>query len=237
VYAFSRILSAIGVASLVAACSSASGTGPVPQNGAGLTPQSVAQTQSVAKTAASVAQTASAARTIASDHKKNDSDLTATPASLEFASGATAAQSVVVNSKRDDQGTYDVSIAGTGNCPTVSPSTLLLKNHSMHGHGDDAGGGDGDHDDGNAGSSTITVTPNGAGPATCTITVAKHDKDAVKDAAQGKSDGDDESLTIPVTVDAPVATPTPTASPTPTATPTPAPTDTPAPTPSPTPGR
>jgi hypothetical protein len=222
VYALSRILSAIGVASLVAACSSGSGTGPVPQNGAGLTPQSVAQTQAVAKTTASVAQPASAARTTASDHQKNDhdSDLSATPASLEFASGAAAAQTVVVNSTRSHDeggGSFDVSIAGTGNCPTVSPTTLVLKDgkghdHDVKGHDHDGGDGDGDrdHHNGDGGSATITVTPNGAGPATCTITVAKHDKDAAKDAAQGKSDGDDESLTIPVTVDAPVPTPAPT---------------------------
>ncbi|HEY4441902.1 MAG TPA: hypothetical protein VGN14_15685 [Candidatus Elarobacter sp.] len=198
-----RFLTAIGTAAVLAACSSASGTGPMPGTSGNLGPQSAARQTVAAGTTA-----ASTIRSTASHHEKPD--LAASPSSVDFVSGDSPAQTVAITGK-DDNRPYDVTIAGTGNCPTVSPATLRLKHAASGHHGDGDGRHSDDDDRDGAATATITVTPNGAGPATCTITIAQHDGDAKHDA--------DDSLTIPVTVGG--ATPTPV--PTPTFTPTPSP--------------
>ncbi|MDB5026998.1 MAG: hypothetical protein JWO66_687, partial [Candidatus Eremiobacteraeota bacterium] len=145
--------------------------------------------------------------------------LVASPASLEFTADQAAAgtaQTVTITAKSDKK--LAVTIAGTGNCPTVSPSALKLKGT------DQEGNHEGDHAD--VATGAITVTPSGAGPATCTITVAssshKDEHDAKSTKGHHENDNDDHednddaavTLTIPVIVDAPVvATPSP--SPTP----------------------
>jgi hypothetical protein len=211
-----RILTAVGVASLLAACGSSTGTGTVPSaTGGTLTNQQ------------SASQPASATRTVAS-HRTKTPALSANPASLAFADGDTGAQTVTITSKTS--GKYAVTIAGTGNCPTVSPATLTLK------HADEEGNHDGDHQhvDSNTGTATITVTPAGVGPATCTITVgkavSKRDRKSLDDNDEHENENDNEhggtpSLTIPVTVAAP-ATPSPSPTATATAVPTPSPTPT-----------
>ncbi len=202
--AFPRVLAAAAIAALLTACSSSSGTVPT-----ALTPSTL--------TPSSASQAAAAASRGTLDHAKKTA-LTANPAGLEFASGATAAQTVTVSGHGG--GTFGVAISGTGNCPTVAPAKLTLK-----GHDED---GDRDRDRRDASSGIITVTPAGAGPASCVIalTSAKHgegddEHDGDRDHHdRDHHDGDHHGpaapvLTIPVTVDAPVATPTPLPTPTP----------------------
>jgi hypothetical protein len=212
--ALPRMLAAVGVASLLAACSTSSGTVPSPQSGS-LTPTSASQAA------------ASASRG-ALERSKKAVPLAANPASLQFASADTAAKTVAVSG--GSGGTFDVSIAGTGNCPAVVPAKITVKNADDDDHGRHA-----------ASPATITVTPAGAGPAACVISLTSHaDGDDEHDGDRDHHDGDRDrhdgdrghhdsdhhgtpapaapALTIPVTVDAPVATPTPV--PTPTASPT-----------------
>ncbi|MBV8748220.1 MAG: hypothetical protein JO103_00755, partial [Candidatus Eremiobacteraeota bacterium] len=183
-------------------------------------------------------------------HERHEhSDYSANPSSLTFTLAQASAgtpQTVVITSRNEHKLT--ASIAGTGTCPTISPTTLTpdepKKKHHDH-DGDHDGWWGGDDDDTFV--ATLTVTPvassgggrsggGGASPASCTITVqpkgdGNNDRDDHPDA--------DDILTIPVTVGdtaTPTPAPTPTATPTPvpTATPTPVPTDTPSPTPTPT---
>lgn len=81
-----------------------------------------------------------------------------------------------------------VTVAGTGNCPSVSPQTLRFTSREKHRHGfawndDDAVG------------ATLTVRPTGSGTAACTITVLHADDP--HDDDDGK-----HSVTIAVTVGA-----------------------------------
>ena len=122
----------------------------------------------------------------------------ASPASLEFTAAQAAAgtpQTVTITAK--DDGKLSVAIAGTGNCPTVSPSAIKPQ-RAQH--------DDRDHDGHDTATALITVTPAGAGPAACTITVRHGDGDG--DEHDGDADGA-APLAIPVVVDAPAPSPTP----------------------------
>jgi hypothetical protein len=137
----------------------------------------------------------SSARAVQSSWRADGHAVTssASPASLEFTADQAAAgtpQTVTIAAK--DDGKLSVAIAGTGNCPTVSPSAIKPQ-RSQHDNRD--------HDGHDTATATITVTPAGPGPATCTITVQHGDGD--------DNDADGAApLTIPVVVDAPVV-PTP----------------------------
>jgi hypothetical protein len=197
---FTRIFSALAAAALLSACHGGSTNAPpVPALSAG---------------------TQSALRATESHH--GTPAIVANPASLQFTGAQAAAgtpQTVIVSAKSGDK--RSVSIAGTGNCPLVSPSQLKPKAMDED--------GDRDHDRGDTKAGVVTVTPHGAGPATCIITVssahgAGHDGDRDRDRHDGdRHDGDGHdhdrddasALTIPVTVDA-SATPSPTPSPSPT---------------------
>lgn len=188
-----RVFTALAAASMLAAC----------QGGA---------TSPLAPAAAPGNATQSAARAVAS-HKTPAPEIAANPASLEFSAAQAAAgtpQIVTITAK--DDGRLNVSIAGTGNCPTVSPAKLKAKKADED--------GDRDRDGRDPRSGVITVTPNGAGPAACTITVTSAERDGDKDHHDNDKDRHDKdgdhhdsgiTITIPVTVDAP---PTPTPAPT-----------------------
>ncbi|MGD0051763.1 MAG: hypothetical protein ABSD03_08075 [Vulcanimicrobiaceae bacterium] len=172
--------------------------------------------------------------------------LSADPTSLSFTADEAAAgtpQTVAVTVSNSVIDSVTATIAGTGNCPTVSPAALRPPNSGKHHHHSlfwwliwdvswffDWNKSNDGHDEA-PWTATLTVTPAGAGPATCTITLVAGNDDA-------KCNQNAPTLTIPVTVAA-AATPSPTPSPTPTAVPTPTPTATPTavPTPTPTPGR
>jgi hypothetical protein len=205
-----RVLTALAAASMLAACQGGAITAPA-------LPGSTS-TDSAARAAQSAARSTAG-------HKAKTPEIAAAPASLEFTAGQAAAgtpQTVTITSKSD--GRFTVSIAGTGNCPTVSPARLAARRV------DEDGDRDRDRRDAKAG--VITVTPAGAGPATCTITVSSagegdgdrdndRDNDRDKRGEHGEHHADaSDTLTIPVVVDAP-ASPAPTPTPTPTPTPCP----------------
>lgn len=153
-----RILPVLAASSLLAACQGGSTSAPP-------FPAPHGPSNSSAQSAARAAQSAEA--------------VTATPASIEFTADQAVEetpQSVTISA--GDDGVRRVSIAGTGNCPAVSPAKL--KPQKAHG-GDPATG-------------VITVTPVANGPANCLITVNKGDGDDDGDGAQ--------AITIPVTIDA-----------------------------------
>jgi hypothetical protein len=204
-HSLARVLTVVAAASLLAACQGGGATAPAPGQPAVLGAQS------------SASSPLTAARAVAgahhdSDHNEKTPELAANPSSLHFTDAQATAgtpQSVTVSAKSSDK--LSVSIAGTGNCPTVSPAKLKK-------------------------SGVITVTPSGAGPAACVITVSEGDSDHHADGDRdndrhgdtdhhgdndrhGDNDhhGDaDDTLMIPVTVDAaPVATPTPSPTPVP----------------------
>jgi hypothetical protein len=201
---FFRIAAVCAAASLLAAC-----------NGGSAAPPPMPQVGNAAQSAARSAQSAAHGN---DSHAKPPS-LSASPASLEFTADQAAAgtaQTVTVSAL--DDGRLNVSIAGTGNCPLVTPSKLKPK------HVDDDGDAKNRGRDATGG--VITVTPNGAGPATCAITVSNNDgddrdgdrgHDGDRDHHDGDHHGDRDGdhqgrvLVIPVVVDAPV----PVASPTP----------------------
>ena len=210
-----RILTALAAASMLAACQGGSASAPAipPQNGS-------AGTQSAARSSA--------------DHHASAPNLSANPSSLRFTADQAAAgmpQIVTISATSSDQ--LAVTIAGTGNCPLVSPAMLQPKRSGGDDDGDHRGGDDRDRGGDRAATGVVTVTPHGAGPATCLITVTKKHGDSEgrdRHDAGRRNDGDDhdgdrhdgddhgtaDALTIPVTVDAaPIPTPTPVASPTP----------------------
>jgi len=181
---FSRILPACVAASMLAACQGGVATAPP-------MPQTAGAAQSAARSVQSAAH--------GDDGHAKQASLSASPASLEFTADQAAAgtaQTVTVGARDDAK--LSVSIAGTGNCPLVTPSRLKPK------HVDDDGDAKNRGRDATGG--VITVTPNGAGPAVCTITVSSH--------GDGDGDGDRHDaadvLTIPVVVDAPAPSSTPT---------------------------
>ena len=199
-----RFMPVLAVSSLLAACSGGTASAPpfpAPQN------PSNSAAQAVARAVQSSSHAADAHATPAPP---------ASPASLEFTADQAAAgtpQTVTINAK--DDGVLRVSIAGTGNCPTVSPSTIKPQRDAHDNR---------DHDGHDVASAVITVTPAGAGPATCLITVKNgdgdgdhHDGDGDRHGSardrHGDGDGDGaKAITIPVIVDAP-ATPVPTPTP------------------------
>jgi hypothetical protein len=175
-----RFMPVLAASSLLAACSGGAASAPpfpAPQNPSNSAAQSTA-------------------RGIQSSSKAADAS-SASPASLEFTADQAAAgtaQTVTISAK--DDGMLRVSIAGNGNCPSVSPSTIKPQRGAHDNR---------DHDGHDVASALITVTPAGAGPASCLITVKN-----------GNGEGDDDAgktVTIPVSVDAP---PTPAPTPTPT---------------------
>ena len=225
----SSLLGALGAAALLTACQGGGSSAPaLPPPGHG--------TQALVRAPQSSARATQ-------QHHQSAPPLSANPASLEFTADQVAAsppvaQTVTVAATSD--GELSVSIAGTGNCPLVSPATLRPKRVDED--------GDHDRDRRDAKRGVITVTPNGAGPASCTITVARsgrdhddadgHEDHDRKDDRDRKDDHDGDhhgqapaagdALVIPVTVDAPATpVPTPTPIPVPTQTPTPVPTATP----------
>jgi hypothetical protein len=210
----SRLLTALAAASVLAACQGGAATAP-------LAPQDVKAPQSGGQSAQSATRSTDT-------HKAKAPAISANPASLEFTADQAAAgtpQTVTISAKSD--GKLSVSIAGTGNCPAVSPASLKPKRTDED--------GDKDHDRKDGANGVITVTPAGAGPATCTITVASakhgddndghHGSDGDRhdgDHHDGDGDGANATLTIPVIVDAPATpAPTPTPVPTPNVSPTP----------------
>ncbi len=239
----SALLATLATASMLAACGGGASTAPaVPAQANG-----GAAAQSVARAALS-----NGARAVQDDdgHGDNHGDghgdgdrsgLAANPSRLTFTAAQAAAgtpQTVTITAG-DDRGEQDVtaSIAGNGDCPTLSSTKVTFKETA--GDGDHDGDHDGDRDDGRYHGddhhhgdhgrtlqATITVTPQGAGPSSCTITIARNDDDH----GRGHDCGGD--LKIPVIVDGP---PPPTPTPVPTPTPTPVPTATPSPTPTPSP--
>jgi hypothetical protein len=200
-----RFVPVLAASSLLAACSGGTASAPpfpAPQN------PSNSAAQAVARAVQSSSHGA--------DPHASPTPAPASPASLEFTADQAAAgtpQTVTIDAK--DDGVLRVSIAGTGNCPTVSPSTIKPQ-RDVHDNRD--------HDGHDVASAVITVTPAGAGPATCLITVKNGDGDG--DHHDGDGDGDrhgsdrdrhgdgdcDKAITIPVIVDAP-ATPAPTPTP------------------------
>jgi hypothetical protein len=204
-----RVLTAVAAASLLAACQGgAAAVSPLPQTGS-LAPQSLAGAP------------LGATRAVADAHHGPEKapDTVASPSSVHFTAAQAAAgtvQTITIDAKSAEK--LYVSIAGTGNCPAVSPSELKPK------HANDGG-----HDAHDPKAGVITVTPHGAGPAICVITVSDRDDVArghgdAKHDADTKHDGDkdhdcdrhdDDTIVIPVTVDAPAPVETPSPSPTP----------------------
>jgi hypothetical protein len=200
----SSLLGTLGAGALLAACQGgAASPPPFPPAGVG---------------AQSVAQSAQSSSRAPQQHHAKAPALSANPASLEFtadqvAASPPASQDVTITATSD--GMLSASIAGTGNCPAVSPATLEPKRV------DEDGDHDRDRHDPKRG--VIALTPNGAGPATCTITVTRHERDHDDEDGKGDKDHHDgdhrghagaanDVLLIPVIVDAP-ATPVPTPTP------------------------
>ena len=209
----SAMVAMLAAASLLVACGGGAATTPLPPNGG--TPQSAAQAP------------LSATRAVDSfgrheDLGHHDSDLSADPNVLHFTAAEVAggsAQTVTISASGDrTERNVTASIAGIGNCPTLSSAKLTFTQN----------GGQGDH----TLRATLTVTPQGTGPGFCTIIIARNDDD------KGRGHDCDGDLKILVIVDCGQdPSPTPTATPTPTPTPTPVPTATPSPTPTPCTGR
>jgi len=192
-----RVLTAFAAASLLAACQGGGAAPPPPPS---QLPSSVTHAPQ------------SAARATQHHQERSESSLTASPTSLEFTAdqaAAATAQTVTITAKSNDK--LAATIAGTGNCPALSPAVLQPK------RSDEDGDRDRDHHD--AAQAALTVTPAGAGPATCTIAIAAarsgHDEHA--DGRHHDPDDEDDAggtLTIAVVVDAPVTpTPAPTSTP------------------------
>ena len=189
-----RVLTALAATSLLAACQ---GGGAAPPPASSRVPSSVAQAP------------LSGVRAAQHHQERDESGLSASPASLEFTADQAAAgtaQTVTVTAKSSDK--LAATIAGTGNCPVLSPAVLQPK------RSDEDGDRDRDHHD--AATGTLTVTPAGPGPATCTITMARANKGNGEHGDGRHHDRDDNddaggSLTITVIVDAPaMPSPSPT---------------------------